>query len=104
MADRFVTLQDGDVAGPYITLAAAREAGAVTMNYGVFIDGVIAFLIVAFALFMIVRYVKKLQEKAKEEEAAAAPTTKNCTFCHSAVNIEATKCAFCTSELSPSPA
>lgn len=104
LSDRFVTLQDGDVAGPYITLAAAKEAGAVTMNYGVFIDGVIAFLIVAFVLFMIVRYVKKLQDRAKEEEVAAAPNTKDCPFCHSTVNIEATKCAFCTSELSPSPA
>ena len=105
LADRFVTLQDGEeVAGPYHTLAAAKDAGAVTINYGAFIDAVIAFLIVAFVLFLILRYVKRLQEMRAEEEAAAPPTTKDCAFCHSSISIEATKCAFCTSELPAEPA
>ena len=69
--DLFVTLSAGAVPGPYGTLAAAREAGAVTINYGVFINGLISFLIVAFAVFMIVKSFNKL--KAKEEAAPAAP-------------------------------
>jgi len=69
--DLFLTLSAGSVPGPYGTLAAAREAGAVTINYGVFINGLISFLIVAFAVFMIVKSFNKL--KAKEEAAPAAP-------------------------------
>jgi large conductance mechanosensitive channel len=70
-SDLFVTLQQGSMAGPYATLAAAKEAGAVTMNYGLFINGVISFLIVAFAVFMVVKSFNKL--KKKEEAAPAAP-------------------------------
>ena len=69
--DLFLTLKTGSIAGPYATLAAAREAGAVTINYGVFINGLISFLIVAFAVFMIVRSFNKL--KKAEEAAPAAP-------------------------------
>jgi len=69
--DLFVTLSAGTVAGPYATLAAAREAGAVTINYGVFINGVLSFLIVAFAVFLVVKSFNKL--KQAEEEAPEAP-------------------------------
>jgi large conductance mechanosensitive channel len=69
--DLFLTLQAGAVAGPYPTLEAAREAGAVTVNYGLFINSLVSFLIVAFAVFMLVRSFNKL--KRKEEEAPAAP-------------------------------
>jgi large conductance mechanosensitive channel len=69
--DLFLTLKAGSVAGPYATLAVAREAGAVTINYGVFINGLISFLIVAFAVFMIVKSFNKL--KKAEEAAPAAP-------------------------------
>ena len=100
LANKFVILKDGAEAGPYVTLAAAKQAGAVTLNYGLFIDGVVAFLLVGFATFMIVRYMKRAQDRFDKAEIAAAPTTKNCQFCHSAINIDATKCAFCTSELS----
>ena len=93
-------MKDGAEAGPYVTLAAAKQAGAVTLKYGLFIDGVVAFLLVGFATFMIVRYMKRAQDRFDKAEIAAAPTTKNCQFCHSAINIDATKCAFCTSELS----
>jgi large conductance mechanosensitive channel len=67
----FIVLRDGTMAGPYATLAAAKEAGAVTLNYGVFINAIISFLIVAFAVFLVVRSFNKL--KRKEEEAPAAP-------------------------------
>ena len=70
-SDMFLTLQQGSMAGPYATLAAAKEAGAVTMNYGLFINGVISFLIVAWAVFFVVKGFNKL--KQAEEEAPAAP-------------------------------
>jgi len=70
-ADLFITLSAGAEAGPYATLAAAQEAGAVTMNYGIFINALIAFLIIAFAVFMVVRNVNALRKA--EEEAPAAP-------------------------------
>ena len=68
-SDLFMTLSEGSTAGPYATLAAAQEAGAVTLNYGVFFNAVISFLIVAFAVFMVVRSFNKL----KREEEAAPP-------------------------------
>jgi large conductance mechanosensitive channel len=69
--DLFLTLREGTVAGPYATLAEATEAGAVTINYGVFINAVISFLIVGFSVFLLVRSFNRL--KAKEEAAPAAP-------------------------------
>jgi large conductance mechanosensitive channel len=69
--DLFLTLQEGAAAGPYATLAAAQEAGAVTINYGVFLNAVISFLIIAFSVFMVVRSFNRL--KKKEAEAPAAP-------------------------------
>ena len=83
--------------GSFETLAAAKEAGAVTINYGVFINALISFLIIAFVLFMIIRTFNKL--KRKEEPAPAEPTTKECPFCLSSIPIKATKCAHCTSAL-----
>lgn len=70
-SDLFVTLRQGSMAGPYATLAAAKEAGAVTMNYGLFINGVISFLIIAFAVFFVVKGFNKL--KGQEEAAPPAP-------------------------------
>ena len=69
--DLFLTLSEGAVAGPYNTLAAAQEAGAVTINYGIFINALISFLIIAFAVFMVVRSFNKL--KKQEEEAPSTP-------------------------------
>ena len=83
--------------GSFETLAAAKEAGAVTINYGVFINALISFLIIAFVLYMIIRTFNKL--KRKEEPAPAEPTTKECPFCLSSIPIKATKCAHCTSAL-----
>ncbi len=97
----FVVLKDGaTIAGPYHALADAKAAGAVTINYGMFINHVISFIIVAFAVFMIIRAMNRLQRK--QEAAPAEPTTKDCPYCLSAVPIKATKCAHCTSELKAS--
>jgi large conductance mechanosensitive channel len=85
----------------YTTLEKAQEAGAATLNYGVFITAVIQFLIMAFVIFMLVKGMNTLAAKTmpKKEEAPAAPTTKICPFCKSEIAIEATRCPHCTSEL-----
>jgi large conductance mechanosensitive channel len=81
----------------YASLAEAKAAGAPTLNYGVFINTVIEFLIVAFAIFLIVRSAGRI--KRKREEAVAAPVTKECPHCISAVPLRATRCPACTSAL-----
>jgi large conductance mechanosensitive channel len=81
------------------TLAAAKAAGSVTINYGVFINTVLDFLIVAFAIFMLIRQVNRF--KKKEEAAPAAPATKDCPQCLSVIPINAKRCAHCTSQLTP---
>lgn len=95
----FVVLKSGATPGPYPTIAAAHHAGAVTWNYGTFINTVIYFLIVAFAVFMMVRALARLQRK--NEEPAAEPTTRDCPYCLSSVPIKASRCPQCTSELQP---
>ncbi len=94
----FVVLQQGaKAAAPYATLAAAKDAGAVTINYGFFVNTLINFLIVAIAVFVLVRAVKQLERKP--QAAPAAPTTKQCPFCFSTIHLDATRCPNCTSEL-----
>jgi large conductance mechanosensitive channel len=78
----------------YESLAAAKEAGAATINYGAFLNTIIEFLIVAFVLFLIIKQVNRMQ--AKKE---AAPTTKECPFCGTAIPIQAKRCPNCTSQL-----
>lgn len=95
--DFFVTLKEGATAGPYATLVAAQEAGAVTISYGVFFNSVISFLIVAFAVFLLIRSINKMQ--AEEEEEAEEPTEKDCPYCLTSIAIKATRCPNCTSEL-----
>ncbi len=97
-SDLFITLKEGATAGPYATLASAQEAGAVTISYGVFINAVISFLIVAFAVFLLIRAINKMQ--AEEEEPAAEPTEKDCPYCMTSIAIKASRCPNCTSELS----
>ena len=80
----------------YATLAAAQEAGAATLNYGSFITGVINFVIMAFVVFMIVKQLNKF----KQEPEPAAPTEKVCPYCKTKIDIYATRCPHCTSELS----
>jgi large conductance mechanosensitive channel len=81
----------------YATLAAAKQAGAATINYGAFINTVINFIIVAFVLFLLIRQVNKMT--TKPAPAPAAPTTKDCPYCFSTISIKATRCPSCTSQL-----
>ncbi len=96
-ANLYTLLKAGDPAGPYASLADAQAAGAVTINYGVFINTIISFLIVAFVIFLIVKNINRMQ--AEEAAPPAAPTTKECPFCHTEIPIKATRCPHCTSEL-----
>jgi large conductance mechanosensitive channel len=94
-SDLYVVLRGGGVPGPYASLAAAKEAGAVTLNYGAFVNTIVNFLIVAFAIFMVIKNMNRLKRPAP----AAAPTTKDCPFCFSSVPIKAIRCPHCTSDL-----
>jgi large conductance mechanosensitive channel len=96
-ANLFMLLKAGSPAGPYASLADAQAAGAVTINYGVFINAVISFLIVALVMFLLIRSINRLRRE--EEAPPAEPTTKECPYCLSTIPIKATLCAFCTSEL-----
>lgn len=93
--DIMVVLREGSTPGPYETLAAAREAGAVSLNLGVFFNAVVSFVIVAFAVFLLIRTLNRM----KREEAPAPATTRDCPFCASSIPIKATRCPFCTSEV-----
>lgn len=96
--DLFIVLRQGSqAAGSYPTVAAAQEAGAVTINYGLFINNIISFLLVAVAVFFLVRTMNRLERK--EEEQPAEPTEKDCPYCYQAIAIEATRCPYCTSQL-----
>jgi large conductance mechanosensitive channel len=94
----FLVIKEGATAGPYAALANAQAAGAVTLNYGKFINTIVSFLIVAFSVFMIVKGMNATQRKEKAPEAA--PTTKECSFCKTTIAIAATRCPACTSQLS----
>lgn len=95
-SDLFHVLRPGEPGPPYATLAAAQEAGAVTVNYGVFVNTIITFLIIAFAIFLLVRAINRVR---REQEEAPAPTEKECPFCATAMPIAATRCPHCTSQL-----
>ena len=95
-SNMFVVLKEGaTAAAPYASLAEAKAAGAVTVNYGAFINTIISFLIVALAVFMMVRMVSKLQRKP----APPPPDTKSCPQCATAIPIAAKRCPNCTSQL-----
>ncbi len=96
-ANLFLLLKPGDPVGPYSSLAEAQAAGAVTVNYGVFINNVINFIIVAWVVFLLVRAINQMHKK--EAEKPAAPTTKECPYCFTTIPIKATRCPNCTSEL-----
>jgi large conductance mechanosensitive channel len=81
----------------YATMSEAKAAGAASINYGVFINTVIDFIIVAFVIFLLIRQINKM--KRQPEPAPAVPTTKECPYCLSTVPIKATRCPHCTSEL-----
>ncbi len=92
----FAVLKEGKVAGPYASVAAAKSAGAVTLNLGVFINTIISFVIVAFAVFLLVRTMNRLN---RQKAAPAEPTTKECIYCFSHIPVKATRCPNCTSDL-----
>jgi large conductance mechanosensitive channel len=94
-SNMFVVLKAGAAAAPYASLADAKAAGAVTLNYGAFINTIITFLIVALAIFMLVRAVSKLYK----QPAPPAPDTKACPQCATAIPIAAKRCPNCTSQL-----
>jgi len=79
----------------YDTLAEAKKAGAATLNYGMFISTIVDFTIMAFVVFLLVKQINRM----KKEAPVAAPSTKDCTFCFSAIPIPATRCPNCTSTL-----
>ena len=97
-ANLFVLLKAGSPAAPYASLADAQAAGAVTINYGVFMNAIVSFLIVAFVMFLLIRSINRL--KREEDAPPAEPTTKECPYCLSTIPIKATRCAHCTAELS----
>jgi large conductance mechanosensitive channel len=94
----FIVIKEGtSVAVPYATLSDAQSAGAVVMSYGVFITNLVSFLIIAFAIFLVVKGINRLQRQP--EPVPAAPTTKECPYCKSKIAISAIRCPHCTSEL-----
>ena len=96
----YILLKEGSkAAAPYAALADAKAAGAVTINYGLFINSVISFVIVAFCVFMLVRSMNKL--KREETAPPAEPTTRDCPFCYTAIPLKASRCPSCTSEVKP---
>jgi large conductance mechanosensitive channel len=93
----YVVLKDGAAAAaPYASLADAKKAGAVTLNYGVLVNALMSFIIVAFAVFLLVRTINRLRA---EQPAPAEVTTKECPHCCSAIPLKATRCPSCTSAL-----
>jgi large conductance mechanosensitive channel len=94
----FLLVKEGSkAAAPYASLADAKAAGAVTINYGVFINSVISFVIVAFCVFLLVKTMNRM--KREEEAAPVEPTTRDCPFCCSAIPLKASRCPNCTSDL-----
>lgn len=99
--DLFMVLKQGAPPGPYATLGAAQEAGAVTLNYGLFVNTVVTFLIVAFAVFLMVKAINRMRRR-EEGVSSEEPTTKTCPHCLSTIPLKADRCAFCTVELAAS--
>jgi large conductance mechanosensitive channel len=91
-----IVLQEGKTPPPYSTPDVAKSLGAVTINYGVFINTLITFLIVAFVVFLLVKAINRMYVPPAE---APAPASKECTFCHTDIPLKATRCPNCTSQL-----
>jgi len=95
-AEKFVVLRSGATPPPYMSLEAAKTAGAVVLSYGRFMNSVVSFLLVSLALFFLVRWINKL----RRPDTPAAPTTKPCQYCKQVIDVAATRCPHCTSSLS----
>lgn len=89
----FIVMREGSTSGPYATLKAAQGAGAVTLNYGLFINALVSFVIVAITVFFVVKAINRVRKPAP------APATKDCPYCLTSVPAAATRCPACTSEL-----
>lgn len=98
-SQQFVVLREGGVPGPYPTVEEAAKAGAVTLNYGLFVNAVIGFLIVSFVLFLVVRAMNRLKRLRAEEEPTPEPATQTCQFCKMEIPLGAIRCGYCTSSL-----
>lgn len=99
--NQFLVLREGAGDGPYNTLAQAQADGAVTLNYGLFLNATLSFMIVAFATFVLIRNINRLKNLySQPHEAALSPTVKSCPYCISKIPIAATRCPACTSQLS----
>ena len=102
-SDYYVLLDEGTAPGPYETLEAAQAAGAVTWNYGAFLTSLVTFLIVAVAVFALVRTIRRIGKSVEDEfgqaDADGAPETKKCAYCREAVPYAASRCSHCTSFL-----
>jgi large conductance mechanosensitive channel len=96
-ANLHIILKEGNIPPPYPSLDEAKAAGAVTLNYGVFINTIISFLIVAFSVFLVVRYINKL--KREKETPPVEPMTRECPYCLSVIPLKAIRCAHCTADL-----
>jgi len=94
-----VLKEGAKAAAPYASVAAAKEAGAVTLNIGLFINALVSFTIVAFAIFMLVKVINRLKREEKVADAPAEPTTKECRYCLSSIPVKASRCPCCTSQL-----
>ena len=92
----FILLREGSPGAPYASLGDAQATGAVTVNYGVFINALISFVIVALVTFSLIRAMNRLR---REQEVAPVETTKECPYCLSTIPVQATRCAHCTSDL-----
>jgi large conductance mechanosensitive channel len=100
-ADLFILLREGATPGPYATLEDAQAAGAVTVNYGSFFNTIVSFIIIAFAMFLVVKAMNRA--KRRQQAVPAVPTTKQCPHCRSSIALDASRCAFCTSQLTQQP-
>lgn len=98
-SNQFIVLREGSPGGPYKTISEAHKDGALTMNYGSFIDTVIRFLIVGLAVFFMIRFVNRLTTLVTRNKNTPASTTKNCPYCISSISLAATRCPECTSML-----
>ncbi|MGO9395423.1 MAG: large-conductance mechanosensitive channel protein MscL [Desulfobaccales bacterium] len=97
-ANLFIVLKEGaKAAGPYASVAAAKAAGAVTLNWGTFINTIISCIIIAFAVFLVIKGINRM--KREQEAQAPPPTTKECAYCFSTIPIQASRCPHCTSQL-----
>lgn len=109
-SDLFWLLKAGSEAPPpYATLADAQSAGAVTLNYGVFVNNLLAFIIVTLVMFLLIRAVNKIDDEMEEQfgsdkQTPDEPTNKKCDYCRTIIPYKASRCPACTSQLEPKPA